>query len=196
MRTPRVIPIACLVLVAGVLIVTLALRNSSPPVSLTIIGFATNQWTADNDRLAASRNHVCAIVELTNSGSRSVSYWGWDLGSGRGGRALGIHPHSTLLYPTPAGWIDPVSYESFGIGFRQFTLARSQAIRFEVLLERDKPCRVALDYSDGCAPNRLLQRLPHWIVQRLPGAKTSHTVTTDEIDWDKTMMPGHALQRL
>jgi hypothetical protein len=189
MRTPRFITIAVLVLGMGVLIVTFALQYGSPPVSLAVLAFTTNQWTADNDKLAGNCNHVCAIVELTNCSSRSVSYWGWDLGSGRGGLRLGPHPHYTLLYQTSAGWKDLVTYGSFGIGFRQFALAPAQTITFEALIERAQPCKIALNYSDGRTSSSWWQRhLPEWVVQRLPWAKSSRTVTTTEIDLSSTVL--------
>jgi hypothetical protein len=177
MRTPRVIAFAFVVLAAATFIVSLALPKGSPPVSLTVLRLATNKWTAMNDELVGSSKYICATVELTNNSTRNISFRGWDQGEG-----WGPAPYSTLLYPTRKGWEDPFPPGGFGIGSREFKLAPSQAITFEVLIERDKPCKVALDFSDGRKPNRILQRLPRWIVQRLPWAKPLRRVTTDEID--------------
>jgi len=187
MSTFRVVAVACLILVTGVVVVALAPLNSGPPASLTVRGFKkTNRWTAADDGLAGYRKCVCAIVELTNTSSRSISFWGWDLGSDTSG-PLGPHPYSRVQYQTPTGWKDPKEGYGFGIG-QQFTLARSQTITFEVLLEQDRRCKVELDVSDGRAPNKLLQHLPRWIVLRLPWARTSRTVTTDEIDLRATTL--------
>jgi hypothetical protein len=172
MHTPRVRVIALFVVGVGLLIITLALTSGDPPVSLTVRGYTTNSWRTDHSD--GSRKYVvCAIVEFTNASGCPVIYLG--------NRSSNFVDYA-LLYPTPTGRKNPTPRAVDALGFWPFKLAPSEAITFEAEVDRAKPCKVALDYSDGRTPGRLWQRLPPWIVQRLPWAKNSRTVMTDEID--------------
>jgi hypothetical protein len=172
MRTPRIKIIAFSTVGLSVFLVTLVLTGGRPPVSLTIRGFTTNSWRPDNSD-GSCKYVLCAIVEFTNASDRPVSYLA--------NRQSSFADYA-LLYPSPTGWKKPTPRVADSLGWWPFKLARSQAITFEAEIDQVKPCKVALDYSDGRTPSRLWQRLPQWIVQRLPWAKSSRTVTTDEIN--------------
>ena len=54
------------------------------------------------------------------------------------------------------------------------------------VIDSDRPCRVALEYSAGRAPNPIWQRLPRWLTLRLGLGQRFRTVTTETIDWQSS----------
>jgi len=61
----------------------------------------------------------------------------------------------------------------------QCTLAPGQVVKFQAVVEKDKPCKIALSY-DSQSP--LWNRLPKSFSKWLPIRRSTGTVTTDVID--------------
>jgi len=159
------------------LILMFALPSASQPIRLTV-----RKFTTDNCGLRAPQigsQPVYAIIEVTNAGSRPITYYSY-------------HPfipwrpqaaHNLLLYRGLFGWAPrPVFREACQ---NALTLDPSESTTFVAQIDSDRPCRVALDFSDDHtrAASRMWQRLPRWLTQRLPWANGRVTVTTETIDW-------------
>jgi hypothetical protein len=157
----------------GMLVIIFGLQKEDSRVSMAVRGITTNQWAIDADDSSARDEYVCAVVEFTNESRRAVTYWG----TMERDRA-----DYRCLFRTPTGWED-TSGGGCGLSLRQFTLDPSQSIRFEALVDPSRPCKIALDYSVDPQHSRLWQRLPQWILDRLPWTKSSRTVMTEEIDF-------------
>jgi len=61
------------------------------------------------------------------------------------------------------------------------------------VIDSERPCRVAFEYSDGRPPSRMWQRLPRWLTQRLPWGQSFRTVTTETIDWQRVSRERHEM---
>ena len=116
-----------------------------------------------------------ASIELRNRSSRPVTYW------------APFHPETpeyALLYQSPAGWKPDQSSSFCCTGMKGYTLAPSQVLTFQAAVDRDKPCRVSLSYTEGRTPSRVWKHLPSWITQNVPWVRTREwsTITTETID--------------
>jgi len=157
---------------AGALVLIWAVIRPSPLVSLTILDITVRQYSVGEAGQAGSSEYVVATIELTNASRRPVTYLS---------RYDGRWADYRIQHRTRMGWEE--KFEGMcGTGLEQHTLAPSQVIHFDASIERDKPCKVALHYSDGGTPSRLRQRLPRWLAQRLPWGSGWKTVTSEVID--------------
>ncbi len=139
MRTPRVKFIMISPIALGVALVVWALIDARPPVSLTVISLTTNQWSKGIAARFGSRTYVRAVVAVTNNTSRPFTYW-----TGYSEESVAYR----ILHETPLGWKEPASGWRCGFGLQQHTLPPSSGFTFQAVVETDKPCKVALDYSD------------------------------------------------
>jgi len=173
MRTRRAKLISMCVVTAGVLAIVWVVTSESPPISMKVLGFTAKRWSDDIAPRMGSREYVLATIELTNATSRPITYWA---------RYDPTFAEYTVLHETTMGWKKRARGRFCGTGMQQTTLAPLKAITFEAVVERDRRCKVALNYSDGRAPSRVWQRLPGWLTQRLPWTPGWSTVTTEAID--------------
>ena len=171
MRTPRTKFIIS-ALVLGTAVVTWALVDARSPVSLTVLSNTTNRWSDDLAAQFGSRTFVCALIAVTNSSSRSFTYWA---------RGSASFTDYEVLREIPQGWKAPSGFRC-GTGLMQHTLSPGQGFTFEAVIESDKRCRVEFTYSDGRTPSRIWQRLPSWLTHRLPWSSPWRTAITDPID--------------
>ena len=165
-----------IIAIAGLLalVAIVSLSSAEPPVALTILGYKTNHWPNELAQIRRERDYVSAILVVTNRSSQAITYWAF------------YDPKFVshrLLHKTALGWKEPAAGLLCGTGMKRCTLAPAQGITFEAEVDRARPCKVALDYSDGRTPSKLWQQLPRWVVQRLPWARSSQTVTSDEINF-------------
>jgi hypothetical protein len=164
------------VAISGILILVSAvlafLFLNKAPVSISVVGYTTNQWPAATAARLGSQTYICAVVAITNNGSQSFTYYAFGSTSA----------DYQILHQTTFGWKAPDSDFWCGTGLQRGTLAPSQGLTFEAIVPTDKACKVAFDYSDGRTPNRLWQRLPAGLTRRLPWGKGWKRVTTDVID--------------
>lgn len=166
-----------LVIAGALLVVSVAVASAllaaSPPVSLTVRGFAIKRWPKEMAKQMRQQDYVVATIELSNASSRAITYWAWDRSN---------YVDCSVLTETSAGWKRPKQGFRCGTGLQRFSLAPGRSISFEADVERDKPCKVAVEFSDGRTPNRLWQRLPRWLSQRLPWGSGGHTAISATID--------------
>jgi hypothetical protein len=165
MRTPLAKPLLFAFIAGAALLAVYALASWTPPVSLTIRGFTTNQL-ADGSGV-----YVCALVELSNATRRPITYLAHP-----DNRTLAAY---LILHATAQGWSEP---EHAYTSVTRFALLPSEVVTFHAVVESDKPCKVALDYWHDRKASRLWQSLPRSLRQRLPWCRTLGTVTTDAID--------------
>jgi hypothetical protein len=167
-RIPRpTIIITVLVLIAAA--ATWALLHWRSPVSLTVLDCTTNRWSGGLATELGGHSHICATIAVTNKGSQVFTYW-----------ARGSCVDYEVLREGRHGWEAPGLLRC-GVGLQQQTLAPGQGIVFEAVGECDKRWKVEFTYSDGRKPNRLWERLPSWLTERLPWASPWRTATTDPI---------------
>jgi len=174
---PKVI-IVC-ALAAGVLALIWAATSAAPPLVMTVRGLTAKQWPEDIANQVGRREYVVATIELTNGGKRPIAYRASDEAR---------FPEFSVLHQTTTGWKEE-GRGFCGTGVGLYTLAPSGSITFDAIVDRDKPCKVALSYSDGRTPSRLWQRLPRWLAQRLPWGSGWSTVTTHAIDLRGAALP-------
>ena len=159
------------------LIAVFVLTSASPPIRLTVREFTTNGFGLRAPQIGSQS--VYAIIEVTNTGARPITFYSYWSRSWNGPHAA----HTVLLSEGAMGWMPrPVFREACR---NPQILAPSESATFVAQIDSDRPCRVALDYSDGRTPSRLWQRLPRWITQRLPWGRSGQMVTTDTIDWQR-----------
>jgi len=171
MNPCRIKLISLCVLALGALAVIWSLATASAPISMRVLSLTAKQLPHNLAQPMDNRGYVVATIELTNASKRPVVYWA---------RYDAKFAEYSVLHRAATGWKE-TGGGGCGTGLKQFTLAPSQTVIFEASIEREKPCRVALNYSNGRTPSRLWQRLPGWLAQRLPWGG-DWTVTTDVID--------------
>jgi len=173
MRSRRAKLIALVALALGVIVGVFALRRSTPSVALKVQGYTEKRYPADIAQRLGKQAYVIATLELTNASKQSITYWA---------RYESRFAEYQVLKRTLAGWKEPKGVFRCGTGLQQCTLMPSQAVTFDAAVDRETPCKVALNYSDGRTPSRFWQRLPQWLSQRPPWGKSYKTVTTEVID--------------
>ena len=150
---------------------TINLLPSRPAVQLTVVGYTTNQLS---DGLAARFGKpisVCAVVAITNRGTRPITFFL------RG--PYGVTDYR-LLHRSTFGWSDSATGLAEVADKREDELFPGDGFTFEAFVDTNEPCRVTLNYG---TPSRFWHRLPRWLTCRLPWATTSqHRAMTDIID--------------
>ena len=157
-------------IVAGVFMLGTAaaawmLMDAKPPVSLTVVSYATNRWPEGRPTC------VRAMIGVTNNRNRSFTYLGY---SAR-------RVEYEVLSETPEGWKAPLGFRC-GAGLMPQTLSPGQGFTFEAIVNADERCKVQFMYSNGTTPSRVWQRLPSWLTQKLPWSSPWRTATTEPID--------------
>lgn len=158
-------------LVLGAVVLTWPFVDAKPPVSLTVLSYTTNRWPDDFAGVWGSRTYARALVAVTNNSRRSFRYLA--LGS-----ASSVDYE--ILGETPQGWKATDGFHC-GTGLRQYTLSPGQGFAFEAGVEFGKPCKVEFSYSDSRATSPVWQRLPSWLMERLPWLSPWRTAVTDPI---------------
>jgi hypothetical protein len=122
----------------------LGLSRARPrPVSLTVIGIATN-W-----------NGIASIVRLTNPGPRSIRYWGYQTNV----------PAYSYLFKSGEKWCPLV----VGSGMGACILRPRESVDFYALIRDDFPeYQIELSYLELSSLNRLRLKMPYWLFRRLP----------------------------
>lgn len=157
------------VLVLALVILVSAWASAKPPVTLTVLRYTTNQSLSG----PAGSTYICAVIAVTNQSKQSLQYWSF------GG--LPDHCDYEVLRRTTLGWKANVGLRC-GTGLELKELAPAQGFTFEAHIPIDETCKVELRYWDGRTPNPIWQKLPRWIVARLPWATTWHAARTKVID--------------
>ena len=173
MRTLQTKLIVIGVVVLGAAIAAWALSDAEPPVSLNVIGFTTNQWSDEVAARFGGGTYICAVVAATNTSTRPFTYWT---------RYSETSVQYQILELTPAGWKAPPAGFTCGTGLEQRPLSPLHGFTFEAVVKTDKPCKVALSFWEGRTSNRIWQRLPSWLTQKLPWDPGWITATSDAID--------------
>jgi TPR repeat protein len=172
MSTHCVKVISLCVLALGGLALLWTTVTVSMPVPMRILDFIAREWPDAVAQGMGTGEYVVATIELTNWSKRSVVYLG------RGPKSAEYY----LLHQTATAWKETSGDRGFcGTGVEQCTLAPSQTAIFQAFVDRDKPCKVALGYSDR-PPSRFWQRLPRWLAHLLPWGSGWSTATTGAID--------------
>jgi hypothetical protein len=146
--------------------------RAAAPVSMRVLEFNARQWANQDAQRFGRREYVVATVQLTNTSQRTITYWGYRPES----------PLYTLHYPTLTGWREKDTGRMFcGTGLERYTLAPSECITFQTTVDRDKPCKVAIDYTDPSMPSRP-SRWPGWVAKWWPWERRQNYITTEAID--------------
>ena len=164
----------------GIVVTALFLFRSSGFVSLTFVGYNTNEWTSKTVDVEETNRYVLARVALTNNTQRPVNYSSY------------FHQKllaTSLLRQTPAGWKEPNVGFRCGTGLETFVLPPAQGFVFEATIDQYEPCKVALicwdserDTKRDGIGNKIMNLLPGWLANRLPLSRGFETITTDVID--------------
>jgi hypothetical protein len=156
-------------LAAALICLALSISDRGSPLSLEVVGFTTNRWTDADLKAGDEPEYVCAVLILTNSSRKPIQYWAW-FGTQR--------VDHRLLHHTPTGWEDQSVGEECGMGLVRNILQPSQGISFEAVVDRDRPCRVAVDYMDARERSELLKHLWAW----MPWFHGSDMVVSETVD--------------
>lgn len=162
----------CILAISAIAVVVV-FSESSPSVSMSVIGFRAEQWPDDLVQKMGSRDYIVVSVELTNRSNKAIKYFG---GANRS------NVFSGLWYKMLGKWQPPANADFCGTGIEEWALAPMRSVVFEAMVDRDRPCKVAVSVSDGGVTSRLSRRLPAWIAQRLPWIGEWDIVTTEAID--------------
>jgi hypothetical protein len=158
--------------VVAILLAPFVIRPA-PSVSLTVRSFKIFPTNNPNGYYLhgpkIGRDYVAAYIDIHNTSSHSVTYWL---------AQSSVFVDYYLRYSTLLGWEDHTVTRPRSCQ-KQYTLAPGQRAEFWAVIDSDRPCRVALNYSRP--PGRLWQRLPQSITKRWPFGKSS--AQTETIDW-------------
>jgi len=171
------------IVVIGLGALFVSIGASKPEVSLSVVGFKTNTIAGSEMGLATNLEYVCAIVCMTNCGTRSVTFV-----------ADGSTPSYTTIRQIGMSWSEsPV----FGCGLTRGdkTLSPGQSVTFTAIVELDAPCWISVSYRASDFRVRWRRLLPAWLVQRVGWFSNDPTVTTPMIRLDGKITPNHGLQR-
>lgn len=135
------------------------ISGDSAPISMTVRGFKAKQWSAEVVPRMGSSGYLIATLELTNASKKPITYWAFYEAK---------HVTYTVLRHTPIGWRSKGPAGFCGTGLKEFELAPSRAVSFDAVVDLDEPCRIEVGYSDRQRRSGLWQRLPRWLVQRVP----------------------------
>ena len=160
------IAVAVLVILAAFIL----LPPARGPILLEIRGYVTNRLDDEAAAKFGMRDYVCAVIALTNTTSRVISFFLRD--------PYGMTDYS-LQHRSGLIWEDAATPLSEDIYRRQDELVPGQGYTFEALVDPSQPCRIALDYHTDM---RLLDRLPVWLTSRLPWNTGWRMAVTDIID--------------
>ncbi len=172
MRTRRTKFVVGGVLALALVVFASVQMGGRPVVSVAVVGYTTNQWSDETAAELGRRTYVCAVVAVTNMSTQPFTYLAY------GSKSADY----TILHQTAFGWKQPDSGFRCGTGLESCTLRPSQGFTFEAVVPTDKACKVAFDYSDGRTPSPVWDKLPFWLVRRLPWATPWRTVATEAID--------------
>jgi hypothetical protein len=142
-----------------------------PVVSLTVVGVTTNAWEATEVK-PGQQEYGTVVVAMTNLSQQTFKFTSFPLGS----------PVYTVLQETSLGWVEPEFGLTCGNGLQERSLSPAEGIVFKALVPADKACKVAVDYSDGRPRSPHWDKLPYWMVRRIPWAKTWRTAASEAID--------------
>lgn len=163
-RKQKVITMICLTAVVGAVAWGLCSSPAST-VSLQVFGYETN--TIDEPGIFTNHQYFCALVRITNRGTRAVTYYGNGIGS----------PFYECSTQSEQGWVSQTPIRC-GLGSGYQTLRPAQATAFTVLLqEPERLLQVSIEYSQPRATDRIWRLLPQWLTQRIPWAKGKRTAS-------------------
>ena len=141
-----------------------------PPVSLTVVKLVANDVSV---RGQTSQRFASAVIGVTNNTTHTFTYHGYA-------------PPDSAIYglfeQTPSGWQEARSRFFCAAGVQTQTLEPGHGFTFQVMVQAGRPCKVTLNYSDTRKPNPMWQRLPPWLVNRLPWLAPWRTAISDPID--------------
>ena len=140
-----------------------AAGDSRPEVELTVTGYETNSLV---DIESTNNTYVCAMVRMSNTGSRAVTFEA-DLDS----------PRYTRFLLSTNGWLDG----SFGyspMAVCEKTLAPGKSLNFQVILDSDSPCRAEVQYRTSDFKLKLRRHLTGWLLARVPWFARESTAST------------------
>lgn len=137
--------------------------DSRPQVELTVTGYETNSVV---DGESAINTYVCALVRMSNSGTRAVKFEA-DMDS----------PTYTRFLPSTNGWVN-ASFGYCGLAVSEKTLAPGKSLNFRVILLSDTPCRAEVQYRTSDFKLRLRRHLPGWLLARVPWLARECVATT------------------
>lgn len=151
---------------------TFALVGLRPPVSLSILNYATNQWPPELAAQMGAPTYVVVRIATTNNSSQPLEYL-----------AMGSieFVDYEVLSETPEGWKAPGGFKC-GTGLVLHTLRPRQGLIFEAAVPTTNRCRIQFSYSRGRSANPLWRRLPLWLRDKLPWLAPWRDALTEPID--------------
>jgi hypothetical protein len=168
-REQKAITMVCLTALAGAVAWGLC-SSPAPTVSLQVFGYETN--TIDEPGIFTNHQYFCALVRITNSGKRAVTYYGNGIGS----------PFYECSAQTEQGWVSQTPIRC-GLGSGYQKLRPAQAAAFTVLLhEPERRLQVSIEYSQPGATDRIWRLLPQWLTQWIPKGKGTASVVIHKLD--------------
>lgn len=154
-------------------------RTEKERVSLTVLGYVTNELSAASAEATGERSYICAIIGMTNRTSRPVTY------------SADVTPRGVnyeVLQLSAMGWHQRRFSSSFcAFGRIECSLAPSAGVQFQALiLDESAPCKVQVYYDDGRAPSKLWNYVPGWLAQRLAWLRKPPRATTASFSLTET----------
>ena len=116
--------------------------KGGPSVELKVVGMEVKQWPTNTPFAPWLPFFVVAHMELVNKDDKVIEYDGF-------GMSDSAQPVHRLLYPSPTGWAPISSGFMCRTGIQRCVISPGGSVRFDAVVDADKPCKVALDYSDG-----------------------------------------------
>ena len=150
------------VLAAAILSLILVIGARTPPVSISVIGYRTNEWLEPFPFVVRKKYWISAEVALTNNSGQPVIFMGW--------RHDWQQPDYRLLHEYSNGCFKvDAEYEYYNMRgpVGECVLQPSQGLTFFADVSTKHRCKIAFDYFARPYWNTSYMCFPYWVRSRL-----------------------------